>query len=360
MSFSAINRLGRSAGIAVAAAALLSGCGLIYKPVGHTLNHYSLDEVLPYTLGSGDLNKSACGTGMGLAQLSGSFSRVISRPARLLAMVNTTAAYCSEAEAQKYHLLVQRDLHNGQTDLAQDDRIQAQRWERVTALRRYQVYKDTVTAYGEIGDGKCPNLGNEMGTNLDQLTYLTGVLTGVQGLLNDIQANSSVGIPQDIAARAGRASKCLDNRTWWGVPEALEAVVWLSVPGNAPEGADPWAQLRQSAAIGQADGIALAPMLYAIAAYGQSDEAKQKEAIKIVADTYNKYQPQAKDEDDKSESAASRYLLLNQIAYTEALYLSDQIWMSSEGHRTPLVALGSFPGESNASAPAFDAGDLLD
>lgn len=347
MKYSMRRSLAKSTLVAAAGAALLSGCGLIYKPVGHTLNHYSLDEVIPYTLGSGDLDKSSCGTGLSLAQLTGSFSRVINRPARLLVLVNTTAAYCSEAEAQKYHLLVQRNLHSGQTDVAQDNRIVAQRWERTTALRRYQAYKDTMTAYGDIGDGQCPDLRNEMGTDLDQLTFLTGVLTGVQGLLNDIQANSSVGIPQDIAAKAGRASQCMDNRKWWGVPKALEAVVWLSVPGNMPDGADPWAQLRQSAAIGQADGIALAPMLYAIAAYGQSDTAKEKEAIKLVADTYN------------GKNVPSQYLLLNQIAYSEALYLSDQIWMEAEGHRTPLVALGSFPGDSSASSSDFDAGDLL-
>lgn len=333
--------------MAATGALLLSGCGLIYKPVGHTLNHYSLDEVIPYTLASGDLNKSSCGTGMGLAQLSGSFSRVINRPSRLLVLVNTTAAFCSEAKAQKYHLLVKRNLHNNRSEVAQDNRIAAQRWERTTALRRYQVYKDTVKAYGEIGDGQCPDLSNEMGTDLDQLTYLVGVLTGVQGLLNDIQANSSVGIPQDIAAKAGRASHCMDNRQWWGVPKALEAVVWLSVPGNAPDDAKPWAQLRQSAAIGKADGIALAPMLFAVAAYGQSDTAKQKEAIKIVADTYN------------SKNVPSKYLLLNQIAYRESEYLSDQIWMEANGHRTPLGALGSFPGDNASSSSNIDAGDLL-
>lgn len=347
--------------VSAAAGLLMTGCGLIYKPVGHTLNHYSLDEIVPYALGSGDLDKSACGTGMGLNQLAGSFSRVINRPARLLVMTNTTASFCSEAQAQKYHLLVQRNLHNGQTDVAADNRIEAQRWERITALRRYQVYKDTVNAYGEIGTDQCPDLTNELGTNQDQLIYLTGVLVGVQGLLNDIQANSSVGIPQDIAAKAGRASQCLDNQTWWGVPKALEAVVWLSVPGNAPDGADPWAQLRQSAAIGQQDGIALPAMLYALAAYGQSDEAKEKEAIKMVADIYNNYDPDASQETrDQRHDVAAKYLLLNQIAYSEALYLSDRLWIDAEGHRTPLVALGTFPGQNDSSKDSnFDAGSYL-
>ncbi|ROO28161.1 hypothetical protein [Salinisphaera japonica] len=327
----------------------LSGCGLIYKPVGHTLNHYSLDEIVPYALGSGDLDLAACGTGMGLNQLGGSFSRVINRPARLMIVTNTTASFCSEMQAQKYHLLVQRNLHNGNTDVAQDNRIVAQRWERLTALRRYQVYNDTVEAYGEIGAEKCPNLSNELGTDQDEFVYLTGVLVGVQGLLNDIQANSSVGIPQNVAAKAGRASECIDNIKWWGVPKALEAVVWLSVPGNAPQDADPWAQLRQASAQGKQAGIALPAMLYALAAYGQSDTAREKEAIKMVADIYNAYDPGQKPDDRDEDNAAAQYLLLNQIAYNEALYLSDRIWIDDEGHRTPLVALGSFPGEGGAT-----------
>ena len=348
-------KVGTIAGLTGAA---LAGCGLIYKPVGHTLNHYSLDEIVPYALGSGDLDLAACGTGMGLNQLGGSFSRVIKRPARLMIVTNTTASFCSEIEAQKYHLLVQRNLHNGNTDAAQDNRIVAQRWERLTALRRYQVYQDTVDAYGEIGTDKCPDLTNELGTDQDQFVYLTGVLVGVQGLLNDIQANSSVGIPQNIAAKAGRASDCIDNRQWWGVPKALEAVVWLSVPGNKPEGADAYAQLRQSAAIGREAGIALPAMLYALAAYGQSDMAAQKEAIKMVAEIYNDYAPnKAPDERDPNNDAA-QYLLLNQIAYNEALYLSDRIWIDAEGHRTPLVALGSFPGEG-APTQDIDAGSYL-
>ena len=69
----------------------------------------------------------------------------------------------------------------------------------------------------------------------------------------------------------------------------------------------------------------------------------------MVADIYNAYEPnKAPDERDKNNDAA-QYLLLNQIAYNEALYLSDRIWIDAEGHRTPLVALGSFPGEGAAN-----------
>ncbi|MES1924994.1 hypothetical protein [Salinisphaera sp. T31B1] len=335
------------AAVGTASALLLSGCGLIYKPTGHVLNHYTLDEAVPYSLASGDLNKTTCGTGLALSQLMGSFSRVINRPARTLLSTNTLAAMCSESQAQDAHLLVLRNLHNGNVDAARDNRIIAQRWERITALRRYQVFKDTERAYGDLGGQGCPDLTNEMGTELDKLQFLVGTLTSVQGVLSDIQANSTVGIPQDIAARAGRASQCLDNQQWWGVPDALEAIVWLSVPGNAPEGADPWAQLERSAAIGERQGMALAPMLYALAAYGQSDTAREKVGIERVARTYN------------SDTRPSEFQILNEVAYSQAQYLSDRLWMADSGHRTPLLALGTFPGDSDNSESDFNAEDFL-
>ena len=76
-------------------------------------------------------------------------------------------------------------------------------------------------------------------------------------------------------------------------------------------------------------------MLYALAAYGQSDMARQKEAIKMVAEIYNDYEPGKAPDDRDENNDAAQYLLLNQIAYNEALYLSDRIWIDAEGHRTP-------------------------
>ena len=69
----------------------------------------------------------------------------------------------------------------------------------------------------------------------------------------------------------------------------------------------------------------------------------------MVADIYNAYDRGDKSDDRDEDNAAAQYLLLNQIAYNEALYLSDRIWIDDEGHRTPLVALGSFPGEGGAT-----------
>lgn len=329
------------AGLAVC----LTGCGLIYKPTGKVLAHYSQDNVVPYVLGSGDLDLSACGTGMGQHQLLASFSRVIDKPSEVLLNTNLLAGLCSEAEAQEAQLRFARALRAGNTEEARDARIESQRLYRRTALRRYEAYQNTVDAFGEFGDGNCPSLGNKT----RQAEYMTGLLTSVQALLSDIQASSSVGVPQDVAARAGRASECLDNEKWWGIPNALQAVVWLSVPGTAPDGVDPWNQLTQAADLGESKGMPMAAMLYAVAGYGQSDEQREKEGIRQVAKIYN------------NGIGPKDYLILGEVAYSQALFLSDRIWTRETGKRTPFLSLGDFPGEDSGSSSDsnFDAGDFL-
>lgn len=327
---------------------LLSGCGMIYKPTGYLLTHYSEDEVLPYALGSGDLNKTACGSGRSLGQLVGSFAREIPRPSRMLLSTNSLAGLCSETKAQQADLRYLVAIRHGKPEAAQNANIMAQRLYRRTALRRYQVYKDTVNAFGKLGDGDCPDLSNYMGTDTTNLEFLVGVLTSVQGVLSDIKGGTTVGIPQDIAAKTARASQCLDNHRWWGVPDALQAVVWISVPGAVPKHVDPWAQLKQAADVGGEQGMPLAAALYAIAAQGEGDLAREKDAIRQVAKIYN------------SGKTPEDYLLFSEVAYSETLYLSDRIWIKKTGHRTPGLLLGTFPGDQPSGGGNVDAGSFLD
>ncbi|KEZ75910.1 hypothetical protein [Salinisphaera hydrothermalis] len=324
----------------------LGACGLIYKPTGAVLNHLAQDEVVPHVYASDDLDMSACGTGLGQTQLLGSFGRVMDAPSRVLLNTHTLAGLCSEAAAQEAQLHFDRALHAGHTTEARDARIQAQRLYQRTAERRLKVYHDTENAFGKIGDGKCPTLGSDT----EQMEYLTGLLTSVQAVLSDIRAGSSVGVPQDIAARAARATHCLDNDKWWGVPNALQAVVWLSVPGTAPNGAQPWQQLKAAADLGQSKGMPMAAMLYAEAGYGRSDPQRERDGIRQVAKIYN------------AGNGPKDYRIFTQVAYREAMFLSDEIWTQKTGQRTPFLNLGTFPGDDkkqNDDSSKVDVDSLL-
>lgn len=318
----------------------LGACGLIYKPTGSVLGHLSQDEVVPHVYASHDLDLSACGTGLGQTQLLGAFGRVMHPPSRVLLNTHTLAGLCSEAAAQEAQLHFDRALHAGDTSEARDARIKAQRLYQRTAERRLKVYHDTIDAFGDIGNGKCPKLGSDT----EQMEYLTGLLTSVQAVLSDIRAGSSVGVPQDIAARAGRATECLDNDKWWGVPNALQAVVWLSVPGTAPDGAQPWAQLEAAADLGASKGMPMAAMLYAEGGHGQSDPDRERAGIRQVAKVYNA--------DDGPED----YQIFSEVAYNEAMFLSDEIWTQQTGQRTPFLGLGSFPGDEQSKTD--DSSDI--
>lgn len=323
----------------------LTGCGLVYTPTGQVLTNYAQDEVVPHALASDDLYLTACGTGMGLDDLIGSFGRVTDHPSLILLNTGTLAGLCSAGRAQQASLRYERALRAGDTARARDARTRAQRLYRRTAQRRHRVYKETVRAFGKLGDGQCPDLDTET----RQAEFLVGLLTSVQALLNDIRASGSVDVPQDVAARVGRASSCLANDKWWGVPDALQAVVWLSVPGTAPEDAVPWQQLESAADRGESQGMSLAPVLYAIAAYGRSDKQRQKQGIRQVARIH------------EEGEGPKDYRILARVAYHEAQFLSDRIWTRATGHRTPFRKLGEFPGDpEEQSGGDFDAGKLLE
>lgn len=322
----------------------LGGCALIYRPVGVVLTHYAQDEVVPYALSTSDISMAACGSGQGLQQLLASFQRLITRPHLDLMDTGMLAAYCSEAKADSAHLRYMRAIYAGNAAQAKDAHIVEQRWQRVTAERRYQAYKDFVAAYGPIGvkGDKCPAFEYK----IDAAQYLGGLIVSVQAVLSDIDSGSAVGVPQNIPAEVAVSSTCLNNREWWGVPEAIRAVVWTTVPGTAPTGIDPWAAMQQAVSLGKKTGMPLAATLYAIAAYGAGDHDKEEDAIRqfVAIEGQNKI--------------PKKYKILAAIGRFETVLLSDEIWTKATGSRTPYQGLGTFP-DDKAKQPSVNVNGLL-
>lgn len=330
--------------LALAAPLLLGGCATIYRPVGVVLTDYAQDEVVPLALASDDISLTTCGTGLGLHQLLASFGNVIRRPHLDLMDTELLSAYCSEANANEAHLDYMKAVYAGNAPQAKDAHVVEQRWQKVTATRRYDAYKDFVAAYGPVGvsGSDCPGFEYDV----EAAQYLAGLITSVQALLSDIQAGSVVGVPQDIAVKVAKSSACLDNNKWWGVPQAIRGVVWATVPGSAPAGEDAWTTLAQADAIGKQTGMPLAATLYAIAAYGASDQAKEEQAIREFVEI------------QKQNQIPRKYALLAAIGTFETQQLSDQIWIRATGSRTPYEQLGTFP-DDKPKQPAADVDNLL-
>lgn len=308
----------------------LGGCAPMYSTTGTLLADYAEDNVVPYVAATEDTDMAACGTGMGMNQFLGSFGRVMHEPHYVMFYTDLLAGYCAAFRAADENLRYLRASRAGRVDAAADARIAEKRWHAVAAKRRYRAFRHLTATYGELG-GDCPDLDEEW----DQVTYLLGVLGALQALQSDALSGLQVGIPRSIARRADEAAQCLDNRRWWGAPEAIRATVWTLVPGSTPEGRDIWATYRESARLADDSGMRLALALYVNGADNAGNDTELRNAIRQAAKI-------------GGQRAPAPYRLLDRISAAVIRPFSDQIWTRETGRRTPIGALGEFPGEQRA------------
>lgn len=302
---------------------VLQGCGMIYKTTGDVLVNYSEDEMVPYLMGSSD-TAMACATGEALTPLLMSFEAVGSNPEKLGVLVNVVAGSCAEQRAVEAELRYLRALEQQNVDAAQDARIQQKRFAALAAERQYKSYKLVTEQYGLAENGTCPRLRSDF----DGLVWMVGQLGGVQALLNDSTAQGTVGVPRNIAAKAERAVACMDNEQWWGVPRAIRAALWNTLPGMKPEGADVWATLEKSVDQGFENGVRLPSALYVMAAQGVNNTERMRKGIREFANRDFEPNPE--------------YRMLDAIAQSQIRAVSDQMWTEATGQRTPVGGLGTF------------------
>lgn len=319
--------------------AALQGCGMIYKSTGDILISYGKADMMPYVMTYDDVDM---GCVMGLAQtpLLMSFESVGSNPDKLAVIVFATAATCSDEQSLQAQLRYMRAIKAGDVSGAQDARIEQKRWAALSAKRQLISYNRAIKSYGDLSDGQCPKLKSDF----DQLVWMFGMLSGLQALANDTTADGSVGVPRNIAANASQGATCLDNAKWWGVPNGMRGVVWSMLPMLAPEGAKPWQMLEDSANAGFKDGVRLGSALYAMAAYSKGDDARLKQVIRDFAAHGKNINP--------------NYRMLDAIANSIILGLSDRLWTQATGKRTPFGGLGTFWDDA-PTQPKIDINDLL-
>jgi len=241
------------------------------------------------------------------------------------------AGICAELEAREHKLAglaAQKALTGPQrAAAAADHRIQSQRHYATAARRYFAAWQHTVDTFGLECKGLKPR---------EEALYLVGLIAGDLAVIADGAAGQPYAIPQSIILEAGRGASCLDNDAWWGVPDALQAAGWATVPGSGPEGADPAAMLEASAAVGDAAGVTVARALQVFThANAGNDDALE---AAIVAHG----QAPAGDRDPM-------WVLLDEYARALSLFESDQIWLRAEGKRTE--TLGTLPGTSAVSDP---------
>lgn len=327
--------------LAVGAVCLLPswGCSL-HALTGDTMISYTTEHMVPYAMGSADVDR-ACETGVSLGQFLRSFSRVTDEPHRAAVITELSAGMCSEGHTWEAELRHLRALKEGRVAEAQDARIEEQRF-HIQAARRYlDAWQNAEAAFGAIGNGGCPEF-EEAG---DKALYLLGMMSGAQAVTHDRAAGGVAGVPLDLPPKVARGAECLDDDHWWGVPGALKAAVWTSVPGAAPEGADPWALLEAAVKKGEAKGVRLARAVHILAAEAAGRPEDVRQAIRDHAASLEK------------TPADPNWQLLDANATLVVTHVSDRLWTQGKGHRTPLGGLGTF---WDAEGVEEGGDDLLD
>ncbi|MBI5482763.1 MAG: hypothetical protein HY906_28165 [Deltaproteobacteria bacterium] len=318
----------------------LGGCSL-NAMTGNMMADYSVKHVVPYVFETGDVDM-ACKLGVSMGPFLLSFGRVTTPPDRSGIVTMLSAGMCAEADAREAELDQLRALKTGRAAEAQDARVREHRAHEAAAARYQVAFQRFVRVFGEPGGG-CRPIAKE-----DELLYLLGLTGGLLSVFHDRAAGGALGVPMDIPRKVAAGAACLDDGKFWGVPRALQAAVWASVPGSAPAGSpDPFVVLQQSARAGQEKGLRLAGAFLAqIAANAGKSDTLRTGIREHAAAVRNK-------------PALEAYRTLDRYATMLVEHESDKLWTQATGHRTPVGSFGTFP-EDETKPPGGESDDKKD
>src|SRR4051812_46530612 len=109
----------RTAGAVVTLALAVAQTGCLYGATGNVMGGYSSEHLVPYVMGSDDVNQ-ACHMGESLGPFLMSFERVSDPPNRAALVSMVAAGMCSEERAREAELRRLRAVHEGKGAEAQD------------------------------------------------------------------------------------------------------------------------------------------------------------------------------------------------------------------------------------------------
>ncbi|MFY9180444.1 MAG: hypothetical protein WAO12_11795 [Venatoribacter sp.] len=319
----------------------LSGCSTIYGTAGKTVYSFTENYAIPHTLKSTDTGYACSMSGSMLPVLT-TFSDITRSPDLIATTMNMLMGLCAESVASEHLLSYARAYREQNVNAAKDSRIKEKRAYAVAASRQYASFQYLSAKYGEPG-GKCPKINKE-----DEIHWLLGNVAGLQAVLSDLKAESSVNVPKDIAMKATRGLQCLDNEKWWGLPQAMQAGIWLMMPGSGPEGVDPWDEMKAAEKLGTKGGVRFAFAIEAIIADSTGHTQELKDAIRRYGESM------------KENPGDKKYALIDVLSAEQIQIISDRLWTENTGSRTPFGGLGTFWDDVKVQNNTVNIDDLLE
>ncbi|MEQ6884255.1 hypothetical protein [Salicola sp. Rm-C-2C1-2] len=321
---------------------MLVGCSVnpLHKITGDVMTGYAEAENTPYVLAMTDVQK-ACSLGESVDPLLYSFSRVTTEPAKTGTLLSVLAGICMEQQAFEQELRYLRADYQGNTKELRDAREAMQRQYGTTAERRQRAFNRMLTgfSYEPKPDAQCPELDSDQ----DEITFLLGLISGAQAVLNDGKAQGRAGVSRRLAAQVERASYCVSNQKWAGIPQGLRATIWVLLPDLKPAeiSAGTWEVLARNRRLGVEKGLRVTAAFELMMA---ENVGRDETIAKVLA-----YLDETSDEFDVWE----RYQLADLAAMRIALAVSDRLWTREHGYRTPENRFGE-------TGTGKDEGDSID
>lgn len=307
----------------VTSAIALSACSVVYKPAGWFIYDYTEDYAVPYTMKTVDFDMACSMTGAMLPVLM-SFTELRSAPNKNAVVMNTLMGNCAEVAAAEEVLSYTRALKEQNVSAAKDARIREKRGYETAAMRQLAAYQAMVSEFGEPGE-QCPKLKEK-----DEIYWVLGSLSGLQAVLSDLRSQTVVGVPKDVAMKSVRGIQCVDNNKWWGLPQALQAALWLMMPDGIPAGTDIWDEMAAAEQTATESGVRLAHAISAIIADSTGHNEALRAAIRVHGSSL------------KTQARNPQYALIDLLATRHVQAISDRLWIEGTGARTPVGELGTF------------------
>ena len=319
----------------------LSTCSIVYKNTGNVLIGFAEEETVPFVLANNDLDLG-CSMSKAFTPFILSFSRVTAQPNELAIMLYLLAGSCSEFKAWEEELRYLRAVYSKNVLEAQDARIAQKRFLNQAARRQLAGYNSLILALAEPG-GECPKFNSDNA----ELYWLIGLLDGLQAMLNDLASEGNANVPLDIASKVGRGASCLNNEQWWGLPMAIQAAIWVTIPSNKPDDVDPLKVLDQSMQIGLQQGV---PITQALAAQIQLGLGHTDQVKAIIR----------RNQEAKTQAhTMPAFRLLDEFTTLQLQAISDRLWTEATGKRTPISGLGTFWDDPKKAVDTINIDDML-
>lgn len=320
----------------------VSAMTLAINNTGKLLVRFIEDYAVPYVLKTDDV-AMGCVMAEALTLIIPSLTQVNASPYKLAVMFDFLSGSCAEFEAREEELRYLRAIYVKNVTEAQDARILQKRYLNLAARRQLKGYLNLQQAFPEIQAEQCPDFANWN----DEFYWLVGLMDGLQAVLNDLASEGGANVPLDISLKVGRGAGCLNNKLWWGLPDAIQSAIWISFPDHKPAGVDPLILLDQAMQTGLQQGMHIAQVIAAKIHTGLGNSEQVKQIIRNNLQTLT------------NKPTNSDYRFLNQVSNIQLQAISDTMWTEATGKRTPIGGLGTFWDDPVNEQDTIDISNIL-